>query len=722
MATRGVDRHLRRPDVGRSPAARVDGRVPGARRGRSRLRPKPRWTARNGASSSSGVSPRTRRGARRDGRRMQLFDVRRRFFRRQASEAAEFLDRRELTKAAYLQLGGLLRRCHLEFGRRLVARRTPRVRRRHRVRRHRRDRIAVRRRGPTLQTIARRRQFNREANQSPPLPLVWTGLPPAGVRRRRRSASGSRAGARAPGATKESLASCTRPRRRSSVAARSSSPRRPMRRGRRCSWRRARSSSNKADRCRTPRSSLASSGCRPWSTCPGFVARLEREGGTAPVVVDGTAGVVTIQPTATGDEPDEQLPAAAPSPAPDVDAPTVAGARSATAVRARRGLRAGAGSRPALGRHDHADERVRRRSHRRRRTDVGHRRAHRVHQQHSGPGASASPRRTHRTHAGRRRRRRIRRRRLQRARRSPASGLRDCRRGCCSSSARAIPARSTDLYFDGDIGPVGWALTRHWRRDVARRRSSCRHGRARVAPGADDRAAARAWYPSEPDARFGARSRTRARIAIAVMASLVRHRRRLRHLRGLAGCWRSIGRSTSTGSTRAAPSTGGDPTGSTSSARSAPHRHPRRGLRHHVPALPRRRNRVPAHDRGRRSDLPHVELDRASPSAPVQRARRRAHLISRRALDPGRARPPLTAPRRVGAHAQPVPPRRSARSSPSGSGRSPRSTRSAPAGTGRSTRPPGCSSPRACSRSSIAWGWTRSGTRVVTARPSRRRA
>jgi pyruvate,water dikinase len=109
---------------------------------------------------------------------MQLFDVRRRFFHRQASEAAELLDRRELTKAACLQLGGLLRRCHLEFGRRLVA--LGRLESDIDI-----EFVAVdeveplfRGRGPTLQTLARRRQFNHEANQAPPHPLVWTGLPP----------------------------------------------------------------------------------------------------------------------------------------------------------------------------------------------------------------------------------------------------------------------------------------------------------------------------------------------------------------------------------------------------------------------------------------------------------------------------------------------------------------------------------------------------------------
>src|SRR6185503_3302227 len=40
---------------------------------------------------------------------------------------------------------------------------------------------------------------------------------------------------------------------------------------------------------------------------PGLIARLEREGGTAPVVVDGTAGIVTIQPDAADGEADQPV-------------------------------------------------------------------------------------------------------------------------------------------------------------------------------------------------------------------------------------------------------------------------------------------------------------------------------------------------------------------------------------------------------------------------------
>ena len=229
---------------------------------RSRLPTSP--AAPSDASSSSGKLTRdeTWRAAR--WATLQVLDVRRRFFRRQTSEAAEFLDRRELTKAAYLQLGGLIRRCHLEFGRRLVERgrleqvedielvgineigrmcdgRWP-------------DAADDRATAPTQharRTRLRRSRSCGRARRSSCRPTMW-------------SASGSRVGARAPGATKASRASCTHPTRRSSAAARCSSRRPPTRHGRRCSSPRARSSSNRAGRCPTPRSWPVSSDCRPW--------------------------------------------------------------------------------------------------------------------------------------------------------------------------------------------------------------------------------------------------------------------------------------------------------------------------------------------------------------------------------------------------------------------------------------------------------------------------
>ncbi len=107
----------------------------------------------------------------------QLFDIRRRFFRREAADAAEFLDRREHTKAAMLKLGGALRRLNLEFGRRSVeAGRLEDVA----------DVLlmsnaelieAVRGGGPSLDTLAGRRRRLAEADLDGPLPRVFDGIP-----------------------------------------------------------------------------------------------------------------------------------------------------------------------------------------------------------------------------------------------------------------------------------------------------------------------------------------------------------------------------------------------------------------------------------------------------------------------------------------------------------------------------------------------------------------
>jgi pyruvate,water dikinase len=50
----------------------------------------------------------------------QIIDLRRRTIRRLAEEAGDLLERRERTKAAVLAIGGVVRRLHLELGRRLV--------------------------------------------------------------------------------------------------------------------------------------------------------------------------------------------------------------------------------------------------------------------------------------------------------------------------------------------------------------------------------------------------------------------------------------------------------------------------------------------------------------------------------------------------------------------------------------------------------------------------
>lgn len=261
---------------------------------------------------------------------MQVFDVRRRFFRRQASEAAEFLDRRELTKAACLQLGGVLRRCHLEFGRRLVA--GGRLEAADDIEYLGVDEVEAifAGRGPTLQTVARRRQINREANQSPPLPQVWTGLPPA--------ISAEAAGEQIEGWSAS-------PGRYEGLARVVHSP---------ASTEFARGEvlvAATTDASWTPLFMAAGAivveqggplshaaivarelGVPTVVNVPGLIARLEREGGTAQVVVDGTAGVVTIHADAPDGAPVQPPARVSAPPAADGDAPAPGGQRASTAT------------------------------------------------------------------------------------------------------------------------------------------------------------------------------------------------------------------------------------------------------------------------------------------------------------------------------------------------------------------------------------------------------
>jgi pyruvate,water dikinase len=107
----------------------------------------------------------------------QVVDVRRAFLRREADDAAEFLDRRERTKAAVLVLGGLARRIDLELADRLVARGRLEARE---------DVVLVTVRelaallggaGPTLEAIALRRRRLDAAMLDGPLPRVFHGEP-----------------------------------------------------------------------------------------------------------------------------------------------------------------------------------------------------------------------------------------------------------------------------------------------------------------------------------------------------------------------------------------------------------------------------------------------------------------------------------------------------------------------------------------------------------------
>lgn len=225
---------------------------------------------------------------------MQLFDVRRRFFRRTADEAAEFLDRREATKAAFLQLGGMVRRCHIELAARLVDR--GRLERIEDIAMLSAGEIpaAIAGHGPTPQRIARRRRIDEQTTQLPGLPLVFTGTPgatpppvPTGERFEGWSASPGRYEGRArvvisPDATDF----C-----RGDILIAESTD---------ATW--------------TPLFLAAGAivveqggplshaaivarelGVPAVVNVPGFVARMVAEGGTADMVVDGTAGVVTIR-------------------------------------------------------------------------------------------------------------------------------------------------------------------------------------------------------------------------------------------------------------------------------------------------------------------------------------------------------------------------------------------------------------------------------------------
>ncbi len=107
----------------------------------------------------------------------QIFDIRRRFFRREAADAAEFLDRREHTKAAMLMLGGAVRRLNLELGRRLVeAGRLEEVGDVTLVGNAELSEM-IRGSGPTMDAVASRRRRLGEATLDGPLPRIFEGQP-----------------------------------------------------------------------------------------------------------------------------------------------------------------------------------------------------------------------------------------------------------------------------------------------------------------------------------------------------------------------------------------------------------------------------------------------------------------------------------------------------------------------------------------------------------------
>lgn len=107
----------------------------------------------------------------------QVLDARKHFLRREAAEAAAFLDRRELSKAAVLRVGGVVHRVDEEIGRRLVLA----------------DRLESAEdidlldnfepadlftgSGPSLEQLATRRRRGSAASQSGSIPRVFRGSP-----------------------------------------------------------------------------------------------------------------------------------------------------------------------------------------------------------------------------------------------------------------------------------------------------------------------------------------------------------------------------------------------------------------------------------------------------------------------------------------------------------------------------------------------------------------
>jgi rifampicin phosphotransferase len=107
----------------------------------------------------------------------QIVDIRRRFLRREAADAAEFLDRRERTKAAVLRLGGVARRIDLELASRLVERGALETATDIELVTDREAAQLLTGSGPGLDVIAARRRRLDTAALDGPLPHVFHGNP-----------------------------------------------------------------------------------------------------------------------------------------------------------------------------------------------------------------------------------------------------------------------------------------------------------------------------------------------------------------------------------------------------------------------------------------------------------------------------------------------------------------------------------------------------------------
>lgn len=236
----------------------------------------------------------------------QLMDVRRKFLRREASDAAEFLQRRERTKAAVLILGGAVRRCNLEIGKRLVDRGLLETADDVEMLGVGEIEVLVGGQGPTQETIALRRRRNAEADQSGPLPLVWTGEPPAvttadvtGERFEGWSASPGRF----EGPARVVTSPATSQLRRGEVLIATSTD---------ASWAPLFMAAGAVIvEQGGPLSHAAivarELGMPAVANVPGLIARLEMEEGQPCILVDGTEGVVVIQTADPGPAPNADM-------------------------------------------------------------------------------------------------------------------------------------------------------------------------------------------------------------------------------------------------------------------------------------------------------------------------------------------------------------------------------------------------------------------------------
>lgn len=109
----------------------------------------------------------------------QIVDVRRRLLRRMVADAATFLRLREAVKSAVLRVGGEERRVIRELTRRLVEAGTlDRPGDEWSLSDEELDDLALGRAGPGPQTLERRRAAWDAAREAPPLPDLFSGLPP----------------------------------------------------------------------------------------------------------------------------------------------------------------------------------------------------------------------------------------------------------------------------------------------------------------------------------------------------------------------------------------------------------------------------------------------------------------------------------------------------------------------------------------------------------------